>query len=173
METLIDRCRAAKKKQNLSNLKVSELSGVPLSTCNNFFSPGQRSPCIDTVGPICKALNVSIDLCYGIEPPVRELSEHEQELIQRDLAHEQEKVKILNEFIQQKNRVIYLLFGMCAALSGLLVIYMVVDAQAGSSGLIQAGTPTPAAWLVIIAVVAASGVLFWVLAHVRKNKEVA
>lgn len=66
METLTDRCREAKKEKNLSNQKVAELSGVNLSTVNNFFRAGQRSPSIDTVGPICAAVGVSMDEFFGV-----------------------------------------------------------------------------------------------------------
>lgn len=66
METLIDRCREAKKAKNLSNQKVADLSGVNLSTVNNFFRAGQRSPSIDTVGPICAAVGVSMDEFFGV-----------------------------------------------------------------------------------------------------------
>lgn len=124
METIADRCRGAKKAKNISNQKVSELSGVGLSTVNNFFRAGQRSPSIDTVGPICKVLDVSLDRYFGIETPERELSEHEQALLEKDLSYERQKIKMLEESNRQKTRMIYLLFALCAALSLLLGIYL-------------------------------------------------
>ena len=66
MRTILDVCREAKQHQNLSNRKLSEMSGVPLSTVSSVFRPDAISASIDTIAPICAALGVSIDDFYGI-----------------------------------------------------------------------------------------------------------
>lgn len=65
MESIIDRCRIAKAERHMSNQRIADLSGVPLSTVNNFFRAG-RSPSIDTTGPICAVLGVSMDDFFGL-----------------------------------------------------------------------------------------------------------
>lgn len=101
MSTLVDRCKQAKATMHLSNQKLSEKSGVPLSTVNNFFRSEKRSPSIDTAGPICAVLGVSMDDFFGIQKDnpenhkadlSRQLSkleaEHKVDLVQNELLRE-------------------------------------------------------------------------------------
>ena len=45
---------------------IADQSGVPLSTVNNFFANASKSPSINTAGPICAVLGISLDEFFGI-----------------------------------------------------------------------------------------------------------
>lgn len=59
-------CRIRKEDLKLTYQEISDDSGVPLSTVQNFFSKFSKSPSIYTVAPICKALGISLDEAFGI-----------------------------------------------------------------------------------------------------------
>lgn len=171
MKNIQEICRERKEEIRWTAQMVSDESGVPFSTVNNFFCNTHRKPTLDTTGMICQVLGVSLDRYFNIQPPDNELSGVEQALIEKELANEKEKVSLLCSFIRQKNRVIYLLIGLCAVLSGLLAVYVVIDAQASDVGLIQGGNPAPTAWLIIIAVIVALVILCTVFVNISWHKE--
>ena len=169
MQSIQDICREKREQQRMTAQMIADESGVPFSTVNNFFSSSSKKPAVETTGPICRVLGVSLDRYFDIETPERELSEHEQALLEKDLSYEREKIKMLEEYIRQKNRVIYLLFGMCAVLSTLLVMYIIIDANITNAGLIHFGEPSAAAWAVILTIIAAVIFLGWAIIHTRKK----
>ena len=59
-------CKIRKEELKLTYQEISDTSGVPLSTVQNFFSKFSKAPSIYTVAPICKALGISIDEEFGI-----------------------------------------------------------------------------------------------------------
>ena len=86
-KTLQDLCREAKAAQNLTSRELSQLSGVPLSSVNNFFASASKAPALSTVAPLCRVCGVSLDKYFGISefvPPEDRLAEmtqgHETEL---------------------------------------------------------------------------------------------
>lgn len=59
-------CRIRKEELKLTYQDISNASGVPLSTVQNFFSKFSKAPSIYTVAPICKAMGISLDEVFGI-----------------------------------------------------------------------------------------------------------
>ena len=59
-------CKIRKEELKLTYQEISDTSGVPLSTVQNFFSKFSKAPSIYTVAPICKALGISLDEVFGI-----------------------------------------------------------------------------------------------------------
>ena len=55
-------CKIRKEELKLTYQEISDTSGVPLSTVQNFFSKFSKAPSIYTVAPICKALGISLDM---------------------------------------------------------------------------------------------------------------
>ena len=53
-------CRIRKEELKLTYQDISDASGVPLSTVQNFFSKMSKAPSIYTVAPICGAASVSV-----------------------------------------------------------------------------------------------------------------
>lgn len=169
MKSIQDICREKREQQRMTAQMIADESGVPFSTVNNFFSSSSKKPAVETTGPICRVLGVSLDRYFDIETPERELSEHEQALLEKDLKYERQKIKMLEESIRQKNRIVYLMFGLCALLCGLLVLYLVVDSRIANAGLIQFGEPSAAAWGIILIIVTAILFLGWAINHARRK----
>lgn len=59
-------CRIRKEELKLTYQDISDASGVPLSTVQNFFSKLSKAPSIYTVAPICKVLGISLDEVFEI-----------------------------------------------------------------------------------------------------------
>lgn len=173
MKSLQDLCRDRRDCLRMTAQAISDESGVPLSTVNNFFSSASKKPNLETAGPICRVLGISLDSYFGIEAPERELAGNEQTLLEKDLAHEREKTALLETIIRQKNRVVYLMFGMCGVLSLLLILYLVIDSRITNAGLIKFGRPSAAACVVIVIVVAALGLLSWAIAYIQRHRGAA
>ena len=68
MLSLIDQCRAAKEEKHITNKEIADGSGVPLNTVNNMFRATTHSPTLETLGPICVFLGISIDQFLGMKP---------------------------------------------------------------------------------------------------------
>ena len=107
MSTLVDRCTQAKATMHLSNQKLSEKSGVPLSTVNNFFRSEKRSPSIDTAGPICAVLGVSMDDFFGIQKdnPESHKADLSRQLSKLEEAHKVDLVQheLLREIVDKQH----------------------------------------------------------------------
>lgn len=50
-----------KNKKKLTNIKISELTGLPISTIDKLFSGLTKNPTLDTLKKIAKILDCSID----------------------------------------------------------------------------------------------------------------
>ena len=64
--TIQDLCRDKKAALHMTSQDIADQSGVPLSTVNNFFANASKAPSINTAGPICAVLGISIDEFFGI-----------------------------------------------------------------------------------------------------------
>lgn len=64
--TIQDLCREKRAALNMTAQDIADASNVPLSTVNNFFANSSKAPSINTVGPICAVLGISLDEFFGI-----------------------------------------------------------------------------------------------------------
>lgn len=64
--TIQDVCREKKAALKMTAQDIADVSGIPLSTVNNFFAHASKSPALYTTAPICAALGVSLDEFFGI-----------------------------------------------------------------------------------------------------------
>ena len=60
-ESMINRIKTIKKEKNITNAKLSEISGVPYGTLNKILGSETKEPSINAIIKISKALNVSTD----------------------------------------------------------------------------------------------------------------
>lgn len=95
---------------------IADKSGVPLSTVNNFFANASKAPSINTAGPICAVLGISIDEFFGITDKLTMSEEvlsakndtlraHKQEL-EKHLVDNDKTMKIMMDGVRTRNRVI-------------------------------------------------------------------
>lgn len=103
--TLKDLCLAQRDAQHKTAQTISDESGVSLSTVNNFFSSASKNPSVYTVGPICAALDVSLDAYFGIVPG-EDLAEREQLLLSQQVTHKDELISVLRRSLRSRDRII-------------------------------------------------------------------
>ena len=114
MLTLIDLCRVAKEDRHLTNKDIADGSGVPLGTVNNLFRSSTHSPTVETIGPICAFLDVSMDGFFGkTSPEPEDPTTHADsaiELMEREVSSLHQEInglnaqnELLREFVDHQN----------------------------------------------------------------------
>ncbi len=71
MDTLSkEKLNSYKEKKGLSNRKISDLTGLPISTIDKIFSGSNKNPTLDTLKKIADLFDCSIDdfIIYEREP---------------------------------------------------------------------------------------------------------
>lgn len=112
MLSLIDQCRAVKEEKHITNKDIADGSGVPLNTVNNMFRATTHSPTLETLGPICVFLGISIDQFLGMKPTedstppetVEELVSRELDVYRQEINGLNAQNEILREFVNHQNR---------------------------------------------------------------------
>lgn len=186
--TIQDLCKEEKERQNKTLKDVSDKSGLSINTVSNFFSNASKQPSFYTVAPICKALGVSLDSYCGISPSEQELQDkidrlHDvmetgKEQSQKEIHNlELENIRLSeqNRIMQQtisRNRIssmILLLFN--TVLTVALLVYLIIDANIRTEGLILHGQPTAMAYILMaLAALSAVAVVIIAVRTVKKRK---
>lgn len=106
-------CKSRKEELKLTYQEISDASGVPLSTVQNFFSKFSKSPSIYTVAPICKALGISIDEVFGISEHLTQTEETLQarnDELERHVDAKTDTIEIMRRGVRIRNGVIAVMF---------------------------------------------------------------
>ena len=106
-------CRIRKEELKLTYHDISDASGVPLSTVQNFFSKLSKAPSIYTVAPICKALGISLDEIFGISEhltPTEETLQARNDELERHVDAKADTIEIMRRGVRIRNGVILILF---------------------------------------------------------------
>ena len=149
MLTLIDLCRAAKEERHLTNKDIADGSGVPLGTVNNLFRASTHSPTVETIGPICAFLDVSMDGFFGktTEPEVPathadsaiELMESEVSSLHQEINGLNAQNELLRELVEKQNHGIrirdHFMIHLLVLLIGALVYAVYLDLHCLDFGL--------------------------------------
>lgn len=112
-------CRIRKEELKLTYQDISDASGVPLSTVQNYFSKLSKAPSFYTVVAICKALGVSIDkTCEIIEhlTPTEETLQARNDELERHVDAKADTIEIMRRGVRIRNGVIALMFLIIALL---------------------------------------------------------
>lgn len=114
--TLQDVCKAKAQALSVTYPQISDKTGIPLQTVRNFFSSSSKAPSINTAGPICEFLGVSLDEYYGITDKLTMSEEvlsakndtlraHKKEL-EKHLVDNGKTMKIMMDGVRTRNRII-------------------------------------------------------------------
>ena len=106
-------CKIRKEELKLTYQDISDTSGVPLSTVQNFFSKFSKSPSIYTVAPICKAMGISLDEVFGISEhltPTEETLQARNDELERHVDAKADMIEIMRRGVRIRNGVILILF---------------------------------------------------------------
>lgn len=113
-------CRIRKEELKLTYQDISDDSGVPLSTVQNFFSKFSKSPSIYTVAPICKALGISLDEAFEISEhltPTEETLQARNDELERHVDAKADTIEIMRRGVRIRNGVIAIMFVIIAMLA--------------------------------------------------------
>lgn len=178
-KTLQDLCREAKAAQNLTSRELSQLSGVPLSSVNNFFASASKAPALSTVAPLCRVCGVSLDKYFGISefvPPedrlARMTQDHKADMQVARLKGGMEQLSKIVARLEQRERRqkmhIYALVTLCTILACILAGYLAFDFSVPDVGLVRDGQATVFAWVVVVLLSVSVGVLVSTLLRALK-----
>lgn len=106
-------CRIRKEELKLTYQDISDASGVPLSTVQNFFSKLSKAPSIYTVAPICKALGISLDEVFEISEhstPTEETLQARNDELERHVDAKADMIEIMRRGVRIRNGVIAIMF---------------------------------------------------------------
>lgn len=109
MTTIQDLCREKRAALHMTAQDIADQSGVPLSTVNNFFSNASKAPAINTVGPICAVLGISIDEFYGIGDHYTTTEETllaEKAGLEKNLSSKRQLITMMEKGVKTRNRII-------------------------------------------------------------------
>ena len=68
----------------LTNQDIANMAGLSVNTVNHCLSDRSKSSSAFTIGRLCKALHVSFDQCFGIEPDEEKCDGLKQELERKE-----------------------------------------------------------------------------------------
>ena len=88
---------------------IADQSGVPLFTVNNFFANASKSSSINTAGPICAVLGISIDEFFGIGnhyTGTEETLQAEKVGLEKRLSNKREIITMIKQGVKTRNRII-------------------------------------------------------------------
>lgn len=133
-DLLIECLITKKEEQHLTNAVIAEKSGVPESTVTKLFNRTIKSPTFDTVAPIARTLNVSLDALLGMEgaePPSVPVA---QSVDSKMFA------MLIDSYTQQllvKNRWITVLSAALFAVFVMLIVFVIYDISHPTLGWVQ------------------------------------
>lgn len=107
--TIQDLCRDKKAALRMTAQDIADQSGVPLSTVNNFFANASKSPSINTAGPICAVLGISIDEFFDIGDhytATEETLQAEKVGLEKRLSNKRQIITMMEQGVRIRNRII-------------------------------------------------------------------
>ena len=107
--TIQDLCREKKAALHMTAQDIADQSGVPLSTVNNFFANASKAPSINTAGPICAALGISLDEFFGIGDhytATEETLQAEKVGLEKHLSSKRQIITMMEQGVRTRNRII-------------------------------------------------------------------
>lgn len=181
-DTYRDTIKAAKAKKGYSLSTLAEESGVAYSAVSRLCDGTQSEPKLFNAVALCKVLGISIDDTFGLRSPTEENAEqlreriHWLELKNAELRGENDRLEATNQILQNgidaRRPLIYILLSLCAALVCGIGVYLVIDANIRNAGLIRFGNFSPGAWVCVAVIVGVlASVVIATLRITRKQRK--
>lgn len=170
------RIRKAKDDSGMTVEELAEQSGASFSAVSRLYSGNQANPQLYNSAAMCKVLGLSLDELFGLQQPSESPSglqeqNHRLEVESARLAAANE---VLRSQIKAAHKICYILLGLLPFLIVALIAYLVVDSRIKSYGLIQNGTLSFYAWIIIaliaISIISALFAILYISRHERKEE---
>lgn len=93
-----DKLNLYKEKKGLSNKKISDLTGLPISSVDKIFSGSNKNPTLDTLKKIADILNCAIDdfIDYDNEPLAGYYADRETAKIAKVIKENKDLLELMN-----------------------------------------------------------------------------
>ena len=120
--------RALKTQKNLTNKKISELSGIPEPTISNIFNKQGATTSWSNIRELVRAMGGSLDELAGIKatPPAPP--------VQRD----DKVIELYERGYSFRNRIIFVLSVLCLFMIAVIAIVLIYDIMHPHLGYIKA-----------------------------------
>lgn len=167
----------ARKKQGISLQKLSDETGIPISTINNLSAGKQTYPKLYDAAAICKVLSLSLDELFGLDHKDADELHHVQQLHELELETVRakgESQRIADVSRERERRLISYVNILSAALAFCVLVvvgYMVFDAHILDAGLFKNGRVSFFAIILAIFVIGSVAVLVHVFIYVRNARK--
>lgn len=135
----VDYIKALMERQNITQSKLAELSGVPAGTISRILSGKTEDAGVSTVTAIVRALNGSMDVMCGIvsAPDETPLQPSERELMDKLLAEKERQLRSVNVLLEQKQQWLHKLWRALMITVVIIGTLLIADMSIGSIGFIR------------------------------------
>lgn len=134
-ENLWETCRKAKDtmQPRKTNQDIADESGLSVNAVGQFLRGETKSPSVDTAGPICAALGVSMDEHFGVDAPAED-DTSEVERLRLQLENAERVNAIYEKGLKRKN----VQFWVLSAIVLIVLLALLVDLCNPTVGWIRA-----------------------------------
>lgn len=134
-ENLWETCREAKAtmQPRKTNQDIADESGLSVNAVGQFLRGETKSPSVDTVGPICAALGVSMDEHFGVDAQTED-DTSEVERLRLQLENAERVNAIYEKALKRKNVQLWVL----SAIILIALLALLVDLCNPNAGWIRA-----------------------------------
>lgn len=112
-------CREEKDHKRLTNQSVADASGISLNAVSQYLRGETKNASVYTVGPICKAIGVSMDDYFGIARDGESTDERQQM-----------KMEYMEKTLRTYTRLVYL-FGVIVLMAMIALILDLANPSIG------------------------------------------
>lgn len=134
-DVLIECLSAKKDELKLTNAAIAEKSGVPESTVTKLFNRTIKSPTFDTLAPVAKVLNVSLDALLEMDNADIQKSPPPPSIIENPMFK-----MLIDNYTKQllaKNRWITVLAAALFVLFAAMIFFVIYDVSHPNLGWVQ------------------------------------
>lgn len=176
-DNLLPVLKQKKKEAHLTNQEIAAITGVPFDTVRKYFAGESKSPNVYNIMSFCILFGVSLDDVLGNSVPHERLDADEiknlnleNEKLKIHLDYSKKNVSDLEDVAKVRMKIIYALLGICAVLTILNIIFLIIDRSVPNAGFIQHSNTHPAVFIVYLAITAAIVSMAYVVYRIIKRK---
>lgn len=125
--SMSDKLNILKENSGLTLEQISDKSNIPLGTVKRIFAGHTENPNILTVVDIVRALGGSLDDVLELVPRDSIAKEQKKETKSASDLYNEDLILLYKKMIVDKNRWIYILFGLLAIILTVTFIILIYD----------------------------------------------
>lgn len=103
--TMVDRIKDLKKKKNITNAQLSDMTGIPYGTLNKILGGETKEPSVIAIAKIAKAMHVTVDyFVTGKVEPGNGLSTNENVLLNKYRKLDKYGISAVNAILNEEHK---------------------------------------------------------------------